>query len=131
MGMRMCWVREDYAALARALDAARRARADQAELAPGELVRRLRRGLQWSQRQLAKRAGMPRSLIGRVESGGQVELGSLRRLLSALGCELLVLPASEELLAHFRAKARERHRRDREFVRVCRELGIGRGQPGG
>lgn len=105
MGMRMRWVVEDYEALA-----------------PGRLVLRLCRGLQVSQLQLAELAGVPRSLVGRVESGGDVQLGSPRRLLGALGCRLVVLPASEELLSRFKAKAKEKRRRDREWKRVRRSL---------
>jgi transcriptional regulator with XRE-family HTH domain len=118
----MRWVVEDYGALARLIDGANRWGRDETALAPGRLILRLRRGLQVSQLQLAKRAGVPRSLVGRVESGGDVQIGSLRRLLGALGCGLVILPASAGLLAQFKAKAKEKRRRDREWERARQRL---------
>jgi len=118
----MRWVVEDYEALARLIESANRWSRDETALAPGRLILRLRRGLQISQSQLAERAGVPRSLVGRVESGGDVQLGSLRRLLDALGCGLVILPASEGLLAQFKAKAKEQRRQDREWERVRQGL---------
>ena len=120
--MRMRWVVEDYEALARLIDGANRFGRDETALAPGRLIRLLRRGLQVSQLQLAKRAGVPRSLVERVESGGDVQIGSLRRLLGALGCGLVILPASDGLLARFKAKAKEKRRSDRQWEQVCRRL---------
>lgn len=126
----MRWVVEDYEALASLFDAAHRCGRQEIVFAPGRLIQRLRRGLQWSQLQLAKRAGMPRSLIGRVESGGDARLSSLRRLLGALGCELVVLPASETLLARFKTKALEQRRLDRQWKRVRRGLDARQAQAG-
>jgi len=116
--MRMRWVVEDYEALARCLDAGSRWIGDEAALAPGPLIRRLRRGLQVSQLELAKRAGVPRSLVARVESGGDAQVSSLRRLLGALGCGLVILPASRDLLAQFKNKAKEQRRSQREWERA-------------
>lgn len=118
----MRWVVEDYAALARLFESANRWGRDETARAPGRLILRLRRGLQISQLQLAERAGLSRSLVERVESEGDVQLGSLRRLLEALGCGLVILPVSETLLARFQAKAEEQRRRAREWKRVCRRL---------
>jgi transcriptional regulator with XRE-family HTH domain len=71
---------------------------------------------------LAERAGVARSLVGRVESGGDVQVGSLRRLLGALGCGVVVLPVSEAMYLEFKAKALEKRRREREWERVRRRL---------
>lgn len=125
MSMRMRSATEDYEALARLIEGANRLSREEAALAPGRLILRLRRGLQVSQLELAKRAGVPRSLVGRVESGGDVQLSSLRRLLGAINCGLVLLPASEEVLAQFKAKIKEKRRADREWTRVCRKLGLG------
>src|ERR1051326_4038945 len=92
IGMRMRWVTEDYEALAHLTDSGNRWSRDETALTPSRLILRLRRGLQWSQLQLAKRAGVPRSLIGRIESGGDIQLSSLRRLFGALGCGVVILP---------------------------------------
>ena len=118
----MRWVVEDYEALARLMASGNPWGQDETARAPGRLILRLRRGLQMSQLRLAERAGVPRSLVGRVESGGDVQVSSLRRLLEALGCGFALLPVSEGLLAHFKAKAMEDRRRDREMKRVCRRL---------
>lgn len=122
VSMRMRWVVEDYEALAGLIDGANRWRQDETAVAPGRLILRLRRGLQMSQLQLARCAGVPRSLVGRVESGGDVQVSSVRRLLAALGCGLVFLPASEALLAEFKAKAVEKRRRDLEWERAVSRL---------
>lgn len=58
----------------------------------GDLVRAARRSADLSQRQLAARAGVPASSVGRVESGRvQPTLRLLARLLHAAGCELVVV----------------------------------------
>ncbi|MDE2293391.1 MAG: helix-turn-helix transcriptional regulator [Elusimicrobia bacterium] len=88
------------------------------------MLRRLRRGLRVSQRELARRAGVPRSMVERVERGGDALLSTLRRLFEALGCGLTVLPVSEPLRAGFEEKAREKRRSERELRRVCRKLGL-------
>ena len=126
--MRMRWVVEDYQALARLIGAGNRWRGEETALSPGRLVLRLRRGLQVSQLQLARLAGVPRSLVGRVESGGDVQIGSLRRLLEALGCGLVLLPVSEGLLVGFKAKALEKRRRELRWERACLRLGTQREQ---
>jgi hypothetical protein len=53
---------------------------------------RKRRGL--TQAQLARKAGVARSLIARVEAGGDVRLSTLRAIFDALGFGLLMLPAA-------------------------------------
>lgn len=120
----MRWVREDYEALADFMQAANRWGGDETALSPGKLVRRLRRGLRVSQRQLAAQSGVARSLVARLESGGDVSVGSLKRLLEALGCGLIVLPASAPLLERFRSQAKEERRIDREWNRMRRKLQV-------
>ncbi len=123
--MRMRWVVEDCEALAALIDGGNRFGRGETALSPGRLILRLRRGLQVSQIQLAKRAGVPRSLVGRVESGGDVQVSSLRRLLEALGCGFVILPVSEGLSIEFKAKALEQRRRDRQWEQVRRRLDAG------
>lgn len=118
----MRWVIEDYAGLVRLVEAANRWSQDQTALEPGLLIRRLRRGLKMSQQDLAQRAAVPRSLLERLEAGGDVRLGSLKRVLAALGCVPVLLPASVGLLADLKAKATERRRCDRELDRVFKRM---------
>ena len=58
-----------------------------------ECLRRLRIRFGLNRKQLAARAGVSASLVGRAEKGADVRLSTLRRLYSALGCRLLLLPA--------------------------------------
>jgi len=120
----MRWVSEDYEALAGLIERANQVGNEEAALSPGKLVRRLRRGSQISQARLAAAAGVPRSLLERLESDKDVQLSSLRRVLAALGCRPVILPASEPLLTEFRRKAAEQRRQDEAWVKACRGLGI-------
>ena len=110
----MRWVVEDYDALARLLEAARPWSDDETAREPGRLILRLRSGLQWSQAELAKRSGVSRSLVARAEAGGDLQLGSLRRLFAALGCSLVILPVSPELHSRFNALAEAEKLRDQK-----------------
>lgn len=58
-----------------------------------EVLRRLRIRLELNRRQLAAKAGVSASLVGRAEQGADVRLSTLRKLYAALGCRLLLLPA--------------------------------------
>jgi predicted transcriptional regulator len=61
--------------------------------APGALVRRARRWVNLSQRDLAARAGVPQSTVGRIESGStDPRASTLSRLLRACGFELEAEP---------------------------------------
>ena len=60
---------------------------------PHECLRRLRLCFGLNRKQLAAKAGVSASLIGRAEKGADVRLSTLRRLYGALGCRLLALPA--------------------------------------
>jgi len=56
-------------------------------------LRRLRIRFSLSRKQLAAKAGVSASLIGRAEKGADVRLSTLKKLYAAFGCRLLILPA--------------------------------------
>ncbi|MBI3566558.1 MAG: helix-turn-helix domain-containing protein [Elusimicrobia bacterium] len=58
-----------------------------------ECLRRLRLRCHLNRKQLAAKAGVSASLVGRAEKGADMRLSTLRRLYAALGCRLLTLPA--------------------------------------
>ena len=59
----------------------------------GECLRRLRVRFGLNRKQLAAKAGVCASLVGRAEKGSDIRLSTLRRLYAALGCRLVALPA--------------------------------------
>ena len=60
---------------------------------PEQCVRALRSALRMSQGQLARRSGVPKAHIVRFEAGKiDARLSTLRRLLDAMFCDLIVLP---------------------------------------
>ncbi|MBI3299759.1 MAG: helix-turn-helix transcriptional regulator [Elusimicrobia bacterium] len=60
---------------------------------PHECLRRLRIQFGLNRKQLAAKASVSASLVGRAEKGANVRLSTLRKLYAALGCRLLILPA--------------------------------------
>lgn len=98
-------------------------------LPPGGLLALARRSLRMTQAQLAKRAGMPQSQVARFEAGrGDCQLGTARRLFSALGLELVVSAAAKTPLrklleARIRAAARKR------VARVAATMALERQEP--
>lgn len=78
------------------------------DLPPGSddvvgLVRAARRRADCSQRELAERAGVAASTVGRVEAGSLVpSLGLLRRLLGAAGLALVAVDAEGRLVVPMR-----------------------------
>jgi predicted DNA-binding mobile mystery protein A len=58
----------------------------------GALIRSFRQELGMSQKELAKRAGVPQSTISRVEQGRDTSLSTLQKILSALSCDLVIAP---------------------------------------
>ncbi|MFA5140002.1 MAG: helix-turn-helix domain-containing protein [Elusimicrobiota bacterium] len=61
--------------------------------APHVLIRETRSALRMTQAQLARRAGLPQSHVAKIESGRvDVQLSTLRRILQAMFCEVVVLP---------------------------------------
>ena len=65
----------------------------------GKTIRRARRAMGWSQRELASRAGMGQSHVLRVEQGSDVRLSTLQRLADALGAEWVMLPRQTSNMA--------------------------------
>ena len=64
---------------------------------PRVFVRGLRSALRMSQSQLARRCGVPRAHIARLEAGSiDVRLSTLRRLFDAMFCDLIVLPRARK-----------------------------------
>lgn len=62
-------------------------------LSCGALIKLVRRGLGMSQEELAKRAGVPQSMISKVErEAHEISEGTLRKILPALSCDLLIVP---------------------------------------
>lgn len=60
---------------------------------PAELIRHLRHDLGLTQAQLASRAGLPQAHLARIETGKvDPRVGTLRRILSAVGRDLLLVP---------------------------------------
>ncbi len=57
-----------------------------------EFLMRLRIRFSLNRKQLAAKAGVSASLIGRAEKGADVRLSTLRKIYAAVGCRLLVLP---------------------------------------
>lgn len=65
----------------------------------GKTIRRARRAMGWTQRELAQRAGMGQSHVLRVEQGSDVRLSTLQRLADALGAEWVMLPRQASNMA--------------------------------
>lgn len=64
-----------------------------ARVRPSALVRSLRSALRMSLTQLARRSGVPRSHISRIEAERVFpRLDTLERLLDAMFCDLMILP---------------------------------------
>lgn len=57
------------------------------------VLRRLRIRFGLNRKQLAEKAGVSQSLVGRAEKGADVRLSTLTKLYAAVGCRLLMLPA--------------------------------------
>jgi len=74
-------------------------------LSIGALIKMLRTQLGMSQKALAKRAGIPQSTVSRVEQG-QRDLGvsTLRKILNALFCDLIIAPLLEDSIDLIRRK---------------------------
>lgn len=58
-----------------------------------EVLRRLRIRFGLNRKQLAAKAGVSASLVGRAEKGADVRVSTLRKIYAAVGCRMLVLPA--------------------------------------
>lgn len=58
-----------------------------------QTLKRLRIRFELNRKELAAKAGVAASLVGRAEKGADVRLSTLRRLYGAMGCRLLLVPA--------------------------------------
>lgn len=58
-----------------------------------ECLRRLRIRFHLNRKQLAAKARVSASLVGRAEKGADIRLSTLSKLYGALGCRVLALPA--------------------------------------
>lgn len=56
----------------------------------GVSIREARKFMEWTQHELAEKAGVSRPTIARVETGGNVSTRSLSRILKALGKHLTI-----------------------------------------
>jgi transcriptional regulator with XRE-family HTH domain len=66
---------------------------ERACLRPGAVVRGVRSALRMSQAQLARRSGVPKAHVARLEAGRlSPRVDTLERLLDAMFCGLLILP---------------------------------------
>jgi len=74
-------------------------------LSIGELVAIIRKQLGMSQKVLAKRAQIPQSTVSRIEQGKKTpQLTTVRKILAALSCDLLLVPVSTESIDDLRLK---------------------------
>lgn len=65
-------------------------------LSPKVIIRSLRKRLRMTQKQLAKRVGLPQSYIAKVESGNtNPSSETLEKIFRALNCHLALLPIPE------------------------------------
>ena len=83
-------------------------RAPRRSLSAGQLVRAIRAKLQMSQRQLARRTGVPQAHIARLERGRcDMTISTLGRLLDALACDLILVPRPRRHLGDLRYEQAE------------------------
>lgn len=86
------------------------------------LLRRLRIRFGLTRKELAAKAGVSASLVGRAEKGADVRLSTLRRLFAAFNCRVLVTPAGgsydlDWMQAHYDDSAFDWRRRYKELRR--------------
>ena len=79
-------------------------------LSPGTLIKMIRKQIGMPQEVLARKAKVPQSTISRIEKGqGDPSLATLRNILQALECDLVVLPLLQEPVSTIRRRqARKR-----------------------
>ncbi len=65
----------------------------------GAVIRRARRAIGWSQRDLAHRAGIGQSHVLRVEQGTDIRLSTLQKLADALDADFIMVPRQVSHLA--------------------------------
>lgn len=67
-------------------------------------IKLIRNQLGMSQKALAKRAGVPQSTVSRIESQKDTSISTLKKILDALFCDLLVIPVLRESIDDIRRK---------------------------
>ena len=79
-------------------------------LSPGALIKMIRKQTGMPQEVLARKAKVPQSTISRIEKGqGDPSLATLRSVLQALQCDLVILPILQEPVSTIRRRqARKR-----------------------
>lgn len=74
-------------------------------LSIGSLIKSIRTQLGMPQKTLAKRANVPQSTIFRIEQGQKnTNLLTLRKVLNALSCELVIAPLLQDSIDNIRCK---------------------------
>jgi transcriptional regulator with XRE-family HTH domain len=81
----------------------------QVSMEPGNLIRLVRERLHMNQRQLARRSRIPQSHLAHIEQGkGDVQYGSLTRILKALFCQpVLTIQPENDFEAIIEDRVRE------------------------
>ncbi len=87
------------------MDAALSLRSSTRGLSIGSLIKLIRTQIGLSQIALAKRAHVPQSTISRIEKGQRdIGLNTLQKILSAMKCELVIVPLLIESIDSIRRK---------------------------
>lgn len=74
-------------------------------LSPGTLIKMIRKQIGMPQEVLALKAKVPQSTISRIEKGrGDPSLATLRNILQALQCDLVILPILREPVSTIRRR---------------------------
>ncbi len=87
------------------MHAAQKTRVAVRGLTVGALIKSIRLQLGMSQRALAKRAGVPQSTVSRIEqSQRDLGLSTLNKILSAISCDLVMVPLLRDSIDIIRRK---------------------------
>lgn len=85
----------------------------------GEKIRKLRRGLEWSQERLAELSDTYQEKISRVEKGGSIDFEDVLKIAKALGASLSDLVGEENVQSGIKLNKEEI-----EVIKYLREIGI-------
>ncbi len=88
-------------------------------LSIGQLVAMIRKQLGMSQKILCERAGVLQSTLSRIERDkGEANLGTLKKILNAMSCDLLLVPILRETIDH--QKRKQARRKAEKHVRYLK-----------
>ncbi len=74
-------------------------------LPPGTLIKMIRKQIGMPQKVLSRKAKVPQSTISRIEKGqGDAKLTTLKNILQALQCDLVILPILQEPISTIRRR---------------------------